>query len=148
MAPEEQTYNPLPHVAGPSVDRLVTVRIKRIYEPAADSDGLRILIDRIWPQNISRFDAKIDLWQREIAPTIELRRWFAHKPERWEEFQKRYRAELKANPALAELRRICRRKSVTLLYAARNTENNHALVLQSVLNRPPHRNRASSKRPN
>lgn len=131
------------HVTASPVENAMIVRIKRIYEPAAKSDGVRILVDRIWPQNISRFDAKIDLWQRDVAPTTELRRWFGHKPERWKEFQRRYRAELKTNPALAELRGMCRQKPITLLYAARNTDNNHALVLQSVLSRVSRRGRTA-----
>ena len=109
------------------------IRVKRIYEPASDDDGMRILVDRVWPRGISRFDAKTDLWDKEIAPTAELRRWFGHRPDRWEEFQKRYRAELKANPALDRVRVLTRDTNATLLYAARDTEHNHALVLRAVL---------------
>lgn len=115
------------------------IKIKRIYEPASDDDGMRILVDRIWPQGISRFDAKIDFWDKDVAPTTELRKWFGHRPDRWTEFQKRYRAELKNNPALEDSRSLVRHKRVTLLYAARDTEHNHAIVLRSVLSHLPRR---------
>ena len=119
----------------------MTVQIKRIYEPVANTDGTRVLVDRLWPRGISRFDAKIDLWQKEIAPSTELRRWFGHKPERWKEFQNRYRAELKDNPALEELRVLSRTKPMTLLYAAHDTKHAHALVLQSLLGQTPRKRR-------
>jgi len=113
----------------------MTFCIKRIYEPVTNDDGMRILVDRIWPQGITRFDARIARWDREVAPTTELRRWFGHKPERWKEFQHRYRAELAGNPAVSELRKLGKAQVVTLLYAARDIEHNHALVLKAVLNR-------------
>lgn len=119
----------------------MTVRIKRVYDQAVRVDGLRVLVDRIWPRGISRYDAKLDQWLKEVAPSTELRRWFGHKPERWREFQQRYRAELKTNPALEELRTLSRQGLLTLLYAARDTEHNHALVLQSLLNHLPRRKR-------
>lgn len=109
------------------------IRIKRIYEPASNDDGVRILVDRIWPRGISRLNAKVDFWEKEAAPTTQLRRWFGHKPEHWKEFQRRYRSELKTNPALEDLRILTRQKRVTLLYAARSDEHNHAVVLLSVL---------------
>lgn len=111
----------------------MTFRIKRIYEPASEDDGIRILVDRLWPQGISRFDAQIADWKRDVAPSTELRRWFGHKPERWAGFQRRYRAELADNPGLTELRRLARGKTVTLLYGARDTLHNQAQVLVSVL---------------
>jgi uncharacterized protein YeaO (DUF488 family) len=111
------------------------IRIKRIYEPAAEDDGLRILVDRVWPRGISRYDAKIDHWFREIAPSTDLRKWFGHKPERWQEFRRRYGAELKANPALQQLHALTFHKRATLLYAARDCEHNNAVALRSVLDR-------------
>jgi uncharacterized protein YeaO (DUF488 family) len=105
------------------------IQIKRIYEPASDDDGMRILVDRIWPRGISRFDAKIDHWEKDVAPTTELRKWFAHKPERWNEFQKRYSAELKTNPAFDALRKQIGKKRTTLLYSARDALRNQAVVL-------------------
>ena len=119
----------------------MTVCIKRVYEPAAGGDGLRVLVDGIWPQGISRYDAKLDQWLKEVAPSTELRRWFGHKPEHWKEFQQRYRAELKTNPALAELRRLSRQGPLTLLYAARDTEYNNAQVLRALLSHLPRRKR-------
>lgn len=111
----------------------MAVRIKRIYESASESDGFRVLVDRIWPRGISRAHAQLDLWQKDVAPSTQLRRWFGHKPERWQEFRKRYRVELKANPVLADLRKLSRQRSITLLYAAHDQEHNHALVLQAAL---------------
>jgi len=111
----------------------MTIKIKRIYEPPADSDGIRILVDRLWPQGISRYDAKIGFWEKDTAPSTELRKWFGHKPERWQEFRRRYRAELKHNPVANELRKFARRRLVTLLYGARDQEHNHALVLAAFL---------------
>jgi uncharacterized protein YeaO (DUF488 family) len=113
----------------------VTFRIKRIYEPAEERDGLRILVDRVWPRGISRFGARLTRWDRDVAPTTELRRWFGHRPEHWTEFQRRYRAELAHNSAVAELRKLGKDQSVTLLYAARDIEHNHARVLLAVLGR-------------
>jgi uncharacterized protein YeaO (DUF488 family) len=110
------------------------VRTKRIYEPPCRSDGLRVLVDRIWPRGVSRDAAALDEWEKEIAPTTALRKWFGHDPARWEEFQKRYRRELDNNPeAVARLCGSLHQGSVTLLYAARDTQHNHALVLADYL---------------
>src|SRR5665213_1049549 len=117
----------------------MTVQIKGIYEPAGPAEGMRVLVDRVWPQRISRFDARIALWAKDVAPSTELRRWFGHKPERWAEFRRRYCAELVQNAAVDELKKLVRGKSVTLLYAARDTEHNHALVLATHLVRKPRR---------
>ena len=114
----------------------MTIRIKRIYEPSADNDGVRILVDRFWPQGISRYDAQVAFWERDTAPTTELRKWFGHRPERWQEFRRRYRVELKHNSVAEELGKFARRRLVTLLYGARDQEHNHALVLAAFLRRP------------
>jgi len=107
--------------------------IKRIYEPPDKGDGLRVLVDRLWPRGVSKEDAELDLWLKEVAPTPELRTWFEHQPERFEEFSDRYRAELETNPALDELLDAARgAKTVTLLYGARDPEFNHAVVLRDV----------------
>jgi len=111
----------------------MTIKTKRIYEPVADSDGVRILIDRIWPRGISRYDAQISFWEKDAAPTTELRKWFSHKPERWQEFRRRYQTELQHNPVAKALRTFVRRRTVTLLYAARDEEHNHARVLAAYL---------------
>ena len=111
----------------------MTLLIKRIYEPSAKSDGLRVLVDRLWPRGISRFDAKLDLWLKDVAPSTELRHWFGHKPERWAEFRRRYRAELAHNPTLKELRKLAKGKIVTLLYSAHDEKRNQAVVLAAAL---------------
>ena len=112
------------------------IRIKRIYEPPAPSDGKRVLVDRIWPRGVSKDAAKLDLWLKAIAPTTALRKWFGHEPSRFDAFRQRYCDELKANTdAVAELRRIATRSDVTLLYAAHNEHVNHAMVLAEYLAR-------------
>ncbi|MFC6446037.1 DUF488 domain-containing protein [Shinella zoogloeoides] len=111
----------------------MSVRIKRVYdEPAAD-DGERILVDRLWPRGISKEKAAFDEWMKEVAPTSELRKWFDHRPERWDEFKERYRAELQDNPAVEALRARIAAGKVTLLYGSRNREFNHAAVLADFL---------------
>jgi uncharacterized protein YeaO (DUF488 family) len=113
-------------------------RIKRAYEPAAPEEGLRVLVDGLWPRGLSKKDAAIDEWLRDIAPSAELRKWFGHDPERWAEFKARYREELrstKRSAALDRLRDAARaRGSVTLLFAARDVMRNHAAALLEVLN--------------
>jgi uncharacterized protein YeaO (DUF488 family) len=108
-----------------------TVAIKRVYEPPADTDGTRILVDRLWPRGLSKAKAALDGWDKDVAPSPALRKWFDHRPERFAEFAARYRAELKDNPAVAELR--ARTGKVTLLYGARDPKINHAVVLAAVL---------------
>ena len=111
----------------------MSVRIKRVYdEPAAD-DGERILVDRLWPRGISKEKAAFEEWMKEVAPTSELRKWFDHRPERWDEFKERYRAELQDNPAVEALRARIAAGKVTLLYGSRNREFNHAAVLADFL---------------
>ena len=105
--------------------------IKRVYEPSAPSDGSRILVDRLWPRGISKRKAALDGWAKEVAPSPGLRKWFGHRPERFQEFAKRYRAELKGNAALKELR--ARKGKVTLVYGARDPKINHARILAKVL---------------
>ena len=110
------------------------VKIKRIYQEVEPVDGRRILVDRLWPRGISKERAHVDWWLKEIAPSNELRRWFAHDPSRWEEFQARYRAELDAlRPLLDEVRSLAERETVTLLYAARDEEHNNAVLLKELL---------------
>ena len=110
------------------------VRIKRIYEPASASDGARVLVDRLWPRGFTRDRAQLDEWARDLAPSTELRHWFAHDPARFEEFRRRYTAELGGKRAeLTELRRRARTTRLTLVYAARDTEHNEAAVLAGVL---------------
>ena len=107
-----------------------TVKLKRVYEPVAAEDGERVLVDRVWPRGVAKAKLKDALWLKEIAPSTALRQWFGHRAERWEEFRKRYRAELDANPeAVAKLRALMKHGPVTLLYGARDTEHNQAVAL-------------------
>lgn len=112
------------------------VRIKRAYDEPATSDGYRVLIDRLWPRGVAKTDAEIDEWARELAPTTELRRWFGHDPDRFDEFRRRYTAELVTHEdKLRELRRRARNGRLTLVYGARDEEHNDAVVLAEVLRR-------------
>ena len=109
------------------------ITIKRVYEAPAKSDGMRILIDRLWPRGLRKQTAALDLWPKEIAPSTELRKWFDHRAERFTEFARRYRDELNANPAVEELLTQIGKRKVTLLYAGRDPANSHARVLAKYL---------------
>ena len=115
----------------------MSIQIKRVYEIPKASDGYRILTDRLWPRGVSKEKAKLDIWAKEIAPSPELRKWFGHDPERYEEFKEKYAAELKENkemPAFIDLVRTHSRKgTVTLLYGAKDREHNQAVVLKEFL---------------
>jgi uncharacterized protein YeaO (DUF488 family) len=106
-----------------------SLRIKRVYERPSPEDGIRILVDRLWPRGLSKDAAALDHWFKDIAPSTELRKWFDHREDRFDEFRDRYRLELKANPSLAEFRKLTRSGKVTLLYAAHDEKVNHAVVL-------------------
>jgi uncharacterized protein YeaO (DUF488 family) len=115
---------------------LASLKTKRIYEPAADSDGIRILVDRLWPRAVSRYHAQLHGWAKDAAPSPKLRRWFNHDPQRWEEFQRRYHQELDSRPhALDEIRALMPRHHVTLVYAAKDQSFNNAVALQTYLTR-------------
>ena len=110
------------------------VRVRRIYSPASPQDGFRILVDRIWPRGVSKEDASIELWLKEIAPSDILRKWFAHDPAKWAEFLARYHRELEQKQeALAEIKHAARKGPVTLLYGARDEEHNNAVALRLYL---------------
>jgi uncharacterized protein YeaO (DUF488 family) len=112
------------------------VRLKRAYEPAAPADGYRVLIDRLWPRGVSRQQARLDGWEKELAPSTELRQWFGHEPGRFEEFRRRYFEELRGERrGIAALRRRAREGTLTLVYSAHDTEHNDAVVLAEVLRR-------------
>ena len=113
----------------------MTFQIKRIYAANEPTDGIRVLIDRLWPRGVKKTEAHLDQWMKDIAPSATLRQWFKHDPERFKEFGRRYVRELKGNPCVEELRRLGRARRVTLLYGARDPQVNHALILQSVLRR-------------
>ncbi|WP_292492508.1 DUF488 domain-containing protein [Methanoculleus sp. 10] len=110
------------------------IRTKRIYEEPSADDGLRVLVDRLWPRGISKEEARIDRWEKDLAPTTELRRWFGHDPAKWEEFLRRYRAELEdRKELLSRLRGEANDGTVTLLYAARDEEHNNAVALKQYI---------------
>src|SRR3954469_7944431 len=110
------------------------VRLKRAYDPAAPTDGYRVLIDRLWPRGVSRDKAELDAWEKELSPTAELRQWFRHEPRRFEEFRRRYIEELRdQRPRLTALRRRARTGTLTLVYSAHDTEHNDAVVIADVL---------------
>lgn len=112
------------------------IRIKRVYGQPNRSDGVRILVDRIWPRGLSKEKARIDEWRWDLAPTAALRKWFHHDPRKWDEFQRRYRDELRARGKLEELQELAdraTRETITLLFGARDEEHNNALVLKELL---------------
>ena len=109
------------------------IAIKRIYEEPTASDGYRVLVDRLWPRGMTKERAALDLWLKDVAPSTELREWFGHDPAKWTEFQTRYRAELKRNPAFDELKKLAHQGNITLIYAARAQVHNEAVVLQQLL---------------
>lgn len=112
----------------------MAVTIARIYDDDAQSRGVRVLVDRVWPRGIAKDDAHLDHWLKEVGPSKELRTWFGHDPERFAEFRRRYRAELASNEAFDELRRIvAEHDDVMLLYGAKDTEHNQAVVLAELL---------------
>jgi uncharacterized protein YeaO (DUF488 family) len=114
------------------------IQLKRAYEPASRGDGYRVLVERLWPRGLRKADAHIDEWRKDVAPSDELRRWFGHDPDRFDEFRTRYEHELRSEPAraaLAELARRAARGTVTLVYAAHDERHNSAVVLAQQLRR-------------
>jgi uncharacterized protein YeaO (DUF488 family) len=113
----------------------MSIAIKHAYDDPAKSDGVRVLVGRIWPRGVSKDAAAIDEWYKDIAPSNELRQWFGHDPDKWTEFQKRFRAELNANKEALKplIENACKAKKLTLVYAARDTEHNNAVVIKAYL---------------
>ncbi len=110
------------------------IRLKRAYEPPGRDDGTRILIDRLWPRGVKKTDAAIDEWMKEIAPSTGLRKWFSHDPDRWQEFRRRYRAEIRQHPAeFDRLRTLAERGRITLVFSAHDEAHNDAVVLKEAL---------------
>jgi uncharacterized protein YeaO (DUF488 family) len=115
---------------------MTEIRLKRAYEKAAPDDGLRVLVERLWPRGLNKEHASVGLWMKDVAPSAELRRWFNHDPAKWNEFQRRYRAELlHKKDVVEELWEKCRGGTVTFVYAARDEQHNGALVLKDYLER-------------
>ncbi|MGC9151200.1 MAG: DUF488 domain-containing protein [Microbacter sp.] len=112
------------------------MKTKRIYEAPQQEDGMRILVDRLWPRGLTKEKAAIDLWLKEIAPSTELRKWFGHELEKWDKFQQQYKNELTANEtAVEKIRKLLERGTVTLVYAAQDERHNEAVVIKAFLNR-------------
>lgn len=114
------------------------LKLKRVYEAKEENDGIRILVDGLWPRGLSQEDAAISEWCRDLAPSAELRKWFSHKEERWPEFRQRYLAELESPEKMAKIKEIApsaKEGNVTLLYAAKNREHNNARVLEELVNK-------------
>ncbi|WP_224982188.1 DUF488 domain-containing protein [Geomonas agri] len=110
------------------------IRLKRIYDEPSAQDGVRVLVDRLWPRGISKDKAHLDRWEKELAPSDELRHWFGHDPEKWQQFRQRYRHELAGQGALLqELVALAAGKTLTLLYAAKDEEHNNAVVLKELM---------------
>jgi uncharacterized protein YeaO (DUF488 family) len=113
------------------------IRLKRVYEPPSPEDGVRVLVDRLWPRGLRKADAAIDRWMKDIAPSTELRQWFGHDPERWQEFRRRYARELRQHATtIDELHELAQHKTVTLVFGARDEEHNDAVALREFLLRP------------
>ncbi len=114
------------------------LQVKRIYEPPDESDGYRVLVERLWPRGVSKERAQLHLWLKEVAPSPQLRQWYAHDPAKWDEFQKQYWAELEqATAAVAQLRQLLKQGTLTLVYAARDEQRNSAIVLKAFLEQAP-----------
>jgi uncharacterized protein YeaO (DUF488 family) len=110
------------------------IKLKRAYEPASPDDGVRILVERLWPRGIKKDALKLDMWLKDVAPSDGLRRWFGHEPKKWNGFRDRYFAELDANPQTWEsVAKAARRERVTLIYSSRDTEHNNAVALKDYL---------------
>lgn len=115
-------------------DRASRIRVKRAYEPPEESDGCRVLVDALWPRGVSKDALAVETWLRDIAPSTDLRKWYGHDPDRWEEFRTRYAAELAdRREAVERLLALCRERPVTLVYSSRETRLNNAVALAAYL---------------
>src|SRR6476646_4938176 len=127
---------------------MTTVKLKRVYEPAARADGYRVLVERLWPRGIRKTELPLDEWIKELGPSTELRKWFSHDPARWSEFVKRYHRELEESPAHERLLALAHRAAegtVTLIYSSHDSEHNNAVALKTEIERAAHRLRAYSE---
>ena len=111
------------------------IKIKRAYEPSSESDGFRILVDKLWPRGVSKEKANLDLWMKDVAPSDDLRKWFSHDPKKWKDFENRYKTELKNKKELInKIKEIEKDKGkITLIYSAKDEEHNNAVVLDNML---------------
>jgi uncharacterized protein YeaO (DUF488 family) len=124
---------------------MALIEIKRAYEPLSPKDGKRILVDRLWPRGLRKDAVALDLWNKDIAPTTALRKWFDHRPDRFAEFKRRYRDELKSNPAVTEVLKQIGRRKTTLVYATHDPVVNHAVVLAEFLTKAQRKKPAAKK---
>lgn len=123
------------------------IQLKRAYEPAASSDGRRFLVERLWPRGVKKEDLHVEGWLKDVAPSAALRQWFSHDPKKWDEFQKRYRKELSANPnGLRLLREAAEKGRVTLVYSSHDSEHNNAVALKKFVEERPAGNSVASRR--
>jgi len=113
------------------------IKLKRAYQAAEEADGVRVLVDGLWPRGVTKQKAAIDWWAKELAPSAELRRWFGHVPQRFPEFKERYEAEVRGKEALAKLQKLAESQVVTLVYGAKDTEHNQAVVLAGLVSAMP-----------
>ena len=121
------------------------LKIKRAYEPAAQNDGKRFLVERLWPRGVKKDELRLDAWLKDVAPSPELRKWYSHEVNKWPEFQKRYRGELSQHPETwTPILQAAQKGTVTLIYAAHDTEHNSAAVLRDYLEKRIHRKRTVS----
>ncbi|HUL28935.1 MAG TPA: DUF488 family protein [Thermodesulfobacteriota bacterium] len=112
------------------------IKIKRIYDPASPRDGKRIYIDRLWPRGMKKEEVKIDQWLKEVSPSDDLRKWFGHDPSKYSEFNRRYKRELKKHSEILKtIRKEAKRKTVTLLFSAKDEEHNNAMVMREILSK-------------
>ena len=116
------------------------IKIKRIYDPVSKDDGKRILVDRLWPRGVKKEKAAIDEWLKDIAPSDELRKWFSHDPEKWQEFKKRYKKELSDSDKASLVKKLkaeAKKGTITFLFAAKDTEHDNAMVLKEAISKSP-----------
>jgi uncharacterized protein YeaO (DUF488 family) len=126
----------MPFAMARKLSTVMSIQIKRVYEKPDAGDGTRILVDRLWPRGLTKDKARVDLWLKDVAPSTNLRRWFAHDPAKWTEFQARYREELKNDKEqISLLKQKAAKGRITLVYGARDEEHNEAVVLQKLLNK-------------
>jgi uncharacterized protein YeaO (DUF488 family) len=122
----------------------MNIKIKRVYEHPEKDDGMRILVDRLWPRGLTKEKASVDLWLKDVAPSSELRKWFAHDPDKWKSFRGRYQTEIRNNPDLIKvLKRKAREGTITLIYGARDEKHNEAVVLRQFLEKNQWRGRST-----
>jgi len=123
------------------------IKLKRVYDPVADDDGTRFLVERQWPRGIKKSDLQMQAWLKDVAPSSSLRQWFSHDPKKWNDFRERYFRELRSNVrALEPLMAAAKQGTVTLLYSSRDSEHNNAVALRDYIEGQSRKNRSSPKR--